>query len=313
MLQNLNLTQLRTTIAGLGTDNKSFKTIKSNKLAVITSTRESSKLAQEISKIYAAYNPRMVDDKNIHIAGFDIVVKQHRHQRDTIAKNISNEHKFVEYVNQSIKDNGNEPLDITISSNARSFKLNSIVEASHVGNLDPRSGSKADTILWSKSGQKYPISLKQDNASRWGSPDLELKNVAEKFYTYVLKKGYTTVLAKNNIYSLNPPIGFKLNDRIANYMVFGNDIKPNGAVVIKTWDGSDFNLSHEQNGSLNIKCSYLYRSYGDLAEKHIPYFVMRNDMSRSVASNIIPPGIRYEVVYEGGGKRGVKLIEYHAS
>lgn len=313
MPQNINLTQLRTTISGLGTDNKDFKTITSTKLAVITSTRESDKLATQIVKMYAVYKPKLVDNKHVLIGNFEIVIKQHRHQKSAVAANISNEFKFVEYINQAIKDNGNEPLDISFFANmGKSFKVGHIVQATHSGQVDTRSGNKSDAILITKTGNKIPISLKQDNASRWGSPDAELKSVAEKFFNYVTEQGLTTVVgspSNPNIFTVNPPIGFKLNDRIASYMIFGNDIRPNGCVIIKTWDASDFDLNFNTN-VLTVKCSYIYRSYNDVVEKHIPYFAMRNDASRKVASNIIPPGIRYEVVYEGGGKRGVKIIDY---
>lgn len=310
-LMPINLTFLRTKISKLGTDRKDFKTLRSNKLAVITSNRESEKLTTYIADEFKQYKPKQITDKSINIGGYEVVVRRSRDQRSSLPDNISNEYKFVEYINQAIMDNG-YTVSINLKSPNKQFSIKNVIKALHVGSVDIFANKKADVLLQS-SNSLVPISLKKENASFWGSPDKELKSIAEKFFTYIIKNKLvqlSTLPDNKNVNYIYPRIAFPLPESIGKSIVFGNDIINNhGAILIRSWKASDFILDYQKENVLDISALYMYRSYSDIDQKHKPYFVFNNDASRKVASNIIPPGIRYSIVYQS--KLGqAKIVNY---
>lgn len=307
----INLTSLRTNISKLGTDRKDFKTLRSNKLAVIASIRESTKLIPLIINAFKNYKLTQITERSINIGGYEVVIKRMRDQRDTTPLGVKNEYKFSEYINQAINDNG-YIVNISFKSSNNRWSIKNILNATNVGAEDIFSGKKADIILTTSEGYKIPISLKRDDAAFWGSPDTYLRPIAERFFKYIIDKKIVTLehLSGNkDIFKITPRVAFKLPENIGKYMIFGTDILPNGAILIRSWRASDFVMDYNKENNLDITCSSIFQNYNQIDSRHMPYFVFNNDASRNVSSKIIPRGIRYSIMY--GGKMGqAKIIDY---
>lgn len=315
-LKAITFTELKAGLSSLGKDNIDVVKVQTTKIALIVTTRDEQNILAEIAEKFIEFESEIIDAKNIKISGYHIQIKLRKNQRKKIVHHLKNEDNFVEYINDAVKDNGGS-LTINFKSNQKIFEVHDIVKAKHVGSTGTLgTGKKADAILIDCAGKEIPISLKQDNAGSWASADSSMKEIAEKFYVHGLDKYHTRVephKEKKGVYTLIQPIGFKLNERVAKPMIFGKDILPNGAIIVRTWTPTDFDLDPIKE-ILTIKCSYIYRNFEDLDEQHRAYLILRNDSTRKVASRIIPPGIRFEVVSGAGGKlRGVQLLQYNAA
>jgi hypothetical protein len=315
-LKSITFTELKAGLSTLGKDNVEVVKTHTTKVKLVVTYRDANLIMSEITDKFIEYEMEVINAYHVIISGFDIQVKMRANQRKKIVRHLKNEDNFVEYINDAIKDNFGS-LTIVLKSNQKVFTLPDITKAKHVGSTGTLgTGKKADAILIDTDGVEYPISLKQDNAGSWASADSSMKEIAEKFYVYGLDKYLTRVEAhkeKKGVYTLIQPIGFKLNERVAKPMIFGKDILPKGAIVVRTWSPADFELDPIKE-VLTIKCSHIYRNFEDLDEEHRAYLILRNDSTRKVASRILPPGIRFEVVSGAGGKlRGVQLLQYKAA
>lgn len=313
-LGGISFTSLKANLDLLGKDKTEIRKLTTVKIALIVTSRDLPTIVKEIVTYFNGFELKEIDDRNVMISGFHITIKLRKDQRKKPKPGLDNEAMFVSYINDAIKDNG-APLTLKFHGEGKEWLVEDVTAVKYVGNKNVFAGNKADAILVTFQNKKIPISLKKDNASKWASPDKTMKPTAEKFFQEMIDRKLTSISElpqKKNVFKINP-IGFELDERNAKEMIFGNDVLVgDGAVIIRSFQPSDFDLN-DQKEILNIKCSFIFRKYSDLTQKHKAYLILSNDSTRKVASNILPAGIRPEVVSGGTRLYGVKLVTYHAA
>ena len=94
-------------------------------------------------------------------------------------------------------------------------------------------------------------------------------------------------LTDKGVYYLKPNVAFLPSIDEKNDVVFGSDILPNGAVIVKSFDSESI-VSIDDNGWLEISVTKVITSLKDLDEHDDVVFLVRNDSSRN------PKGLGYK-------------------
>ena len=225
---------------------------------------------------------------------------------------VENEHFCVDTINDMVKEIGN-PEGIRVqfkqqgSSRRKTYK--NIVSVKQVGG-DTKGRKKADILVTNKSGISYPISIKKDGYEMLESADSYYTGKARKKFDRLMKEGKVELeflkekrgrQGKYNVWKVAPNFAIKATPQEKKDVVFGSDIiTKKGAVVVRTFRGSDFKYDGKKN-LLVINCTEVIY---EMSHAKAVWFLVRNDETRNASSRYpksreIPAGIRVIAYIDG--------------
>lgn len=186
------------------------------------------------------------------------------------------------------------PINIKFIGHNKVFKCIGVVNCILTG-LDTKNRSKSDIVL--KGNIDYPISLKKDNAEVWESADNYIGEKARKILDKLINNGIVELkLTDNGVYYLKPNVAFLPDEKEKNDVVFGSDILPNGAVIVKSFD-ADIEIRVNDDGWLEIPVTKVITNLNDLDDHDDVVFLIRNNSSRN-SKKLGYKGLRVLAVYK---------------
>ena len=177
------------------------------------------------------------------------------------------------------------PINIKFVGKNKVFKCVGVMNCKLTG-TSTKGRRKADLVL--QGNIEYPISLKKDNAEVWESADSYMGRRARAILDELIKDGRIELkLTDKGVYYLKPNVAFLPSIDEKNDVVFGSDILPNGAVIVKSFDSESI-VSIDDNGWLEIPVTKVITNLNDLDDHDDVVFLVRNDSSRN------PKGLGYK-------------------
>ena len=224
----------------------------------------------------------------IDAPGFGSVVIKNSNRQGNKSAGIENEIYIINTINKALAD-GDGPMKVIFKAGRKTYVCDNVTNVKEMGR-DTSGRKKADIILEGR--KNYPISLKKDNAGAWESADKKYGAEAGKIVRELVKANKVTLTTIAGGYGrISPEIAVPISDRNANDVIFGSDLKPNGAVVVRTFGPNDFNIDFLK-GTITITCSSIIRTLKDVKKTDKePIIIIRNDKSRS-SKAIGIPGLR---------------------
>jgi len=300
-----NIVELQASLKKIGI--KDFKKISSNRFSVLTDNNRVEmlqKIADHFSEYGAVYDSDFGSSSigMVRIGKFAIGASP-KSKQGRASAGIQNEYTLINMVNSALADG---PMDLVFKSKNKDFKIPMAVKAVAVGG-DTKNRKKADINIIDIKGNKYPISIKKDNAEIWESADSywgdQMKKIVEREVAAGNAKLEPHPTVKS-VYTLTPNLAVKANKQEVTNVVFGSDILPNGCVIEKTFNGKyDIDAATE---SIIIDVNKIITSPSELKGDYEVYFLIRNDSSRK-GSKI--PGLRVLAVKKTRINKNVKVVK----
>lgn len=274
--------QLEKRLAGLGY--KEFKRVSSKRTAVLTNGNRIDMLEQ-IQKYLVHDGAKYTKNVSgssiggvVFPNGLTILAKPVSKQ-GSMSAGTQNEHALNDNINKFIKDNAGEPLKIVFVSGTKKYTIPDAT-GSILTKADVRGNKKADVVVKGKT-KNYPISIKKENAEYWGSTETYYGARAREVIHKAVEDQKVKLTDMGGYYTLQPAIAVKaVKDDDIDYVVFGSDIKPNGAVITSTFVSSDFKYDGKNN-TLTISVASIITKKEDIPDKYYPYFIIRNSRARN--------------------------------
>jgi hypothetical protein len=248
---------------------------------------------------------------------YKISVKSKK-QQDKSSPGVSNEQFLVQKINKYLEEHKNINL-IFFSSNFSLFYGDVTVCYATENRKTRKSRNKADMIIRTQNCNRS-FSIKQVDAERWESADTSCGKIALQKLEDALSSGKTSLIHVcdsngNRMYrNTQPPspimrveneIFWAADSNEQQKIIFGDDVVDGGAVLINTFDDSHFEFN-ESEKTLNVCCDRLYTPQTPIRSQDVPYWIVRNDVTRNCRKLGIM-GIRIESVFCSRIKYGVEV------
>lgn len=214
---------------------------------------------------------------------------------------LGNEDAMINGIEQFTK---NGPMTVCITDGKKKYEYKNVIGVEEVGR-DTTNRKKADVRLKIKGGGKIPISIKKDNAEIWESADSYYSSIAKKVVDREEIRGTIAIEQKGSISYMQPNLGIKTTNSEKRDVVFGSDLLNKGFVVVKTFRGSDFQMSKDGD-MLYVYVTQIIDKISDLKGKDDIFFLIRNDSSRKGSK--IRPGLRVLAVKGTRINKNVKVV-----
>ena len=286
----------------------SFKDKSTRTVFVLTDDKDRVALLEKIEKMFKQEGAKY--DVNKGASSLGAVVIGHftigaspASKQGKGSAGLGNEDAFIDNINQFVEEG---PLHIRFKAGSKIFTVKDVVKAEEVGR-DTSGRKKSDVNLVTKNGIKVPISLKKDGAEIWESADTYWAAKAKKIVDDLVEKDEVTLSeVTGTIKRISPQVAKKATPAEAKAVVFGSDIiAKKGAVLYRTWRGSDFKVNANEN--LDVTTTSIYRTQQEVAAgPNQVYFLIRNDSSRRGSK--IYPGIRVLAVGKTRINKNVKMV-----
>ena len=196
------------------------------------------------------------------------------------------------------------PITVCITDGKKKYEYKNVIGVEEVGR-DTTNRKKADVRLMIQGGKKIPISIKKDNAEIWESADSYYASTAKRIVDREEARGTIVVEEKNSISSMQPNLGIKTTNSEKKDVVFGSDLLNKGFVVVRSFRGSDFQMSRDGD-MLYVYVTQIIDKISDLKGKDDIFFLIRNDSSRKGSK--IRPGLRVLAVKATRINKNVKVV-----
>ena len=214
---------------------------------------------------------------------------------------LGNEDAMINGIEQFTK---NGPMTVCITDGKKKYEYKNVIGVEEVGR-DTTNRKKADVRLKIQGGKKIPISIKKDNAEIWESADSYYSSIAKKVVDREEVRGTIAIEQKGSISYMQPNLGIKTTSSEKRDVVFGSDLLNKGFVVVKTFRGSDFQMSKDGD-MLYVYVTQIIDKISDLKGKDDIFFLIRNDSSRKGSK--IRPGLRVLAVKGTRINKNVKVV-----
>lgn len=214
---------------------------------------------------------------------------------------LGNEDAMINGIEQFTKGG---PITVCITDGKKKYEYKNVIGVEEVGR-DTTNRKKADVRLKIKGGKKIPISIKKDNAEIWESADSYYSSIAKKVVDREEIRGTIAIEQKGSISYMQPNLGIKTTNSEKRDVVFGSDLLNKGFVVVKTFRGSDFQMSKDGD-MLYVYVTQIIDKISDLKGKDDIFFLIRNDSSRKGSK--IRPGLRVLAVKGTRINKNVKVV-----
>jgi hypothetical protein len=300
MLSHYTEESLITVLKSIGYTNIVKKS--GNKFAILTDKNRSTILQNVASKIPNSIYDKTPTSKSsigeVKIDKFSILAKPASRQGSASA-GVNNEKILVDTINKLTKTG---PINVIFKAPNKTYYVTGCFIAKSVGS-DVSGRKKADIILIDQSNKLYPISIKKDNAEAWESADTYFNKQAKILIERAVSNRITTLVDKGTYFMIEPNIAVPATRIEKESVVFGSDIKNNGAVITKTFSPSSFNINED---TLTIECSYIITDINDVKGDKDVFFLIRNDKTRKSIKEY--PGIRILAVYKKRINPNIKVM-----
>ena len=214
---------------------------------------------------------------------------------------LGNEDAMINGIEQFTKGG---PITVCITDGKKKYEYKNVIGVEEVGR-DTTNRKKADVRLKIQGGKKIPISIKKDNAEIWESADSYYSSIAKKVVDREEVRGTIVVEEKNRISSMQPNLAIKTTNSEKRDVVFGSDLLNKGFVVVRSFRGSDFQMSRDGD-MLYVYVTQIIDKVSDLNGKDDIFFLIRNDSSRKGSK--IRPGLRVLAVKGTRINKNVKVV-----
>ena len=214
---------------------------------------------------------------------------------------LGNEDAMINGIEQFTKGG---PITVCITDGRKKYEYKNVIGVEEVGR-DTTNRKKADVRLKIQGGKKIPISIKKDNAEIWESADSYYSSIAKKVVDREEVRGTIVVEEKNRISSMQPNLAIKTTNSEKRDVVFGSDLLNKGFVVVRSFRGSDFQMSRDGD-MLYVYVTQIIDKVSDLNGKDDIFFLIRNDSSRKGSK--IRPGLRVLAVKGTRINKNVKVV-----
>lgn len=214
---------------------------------------------------------------------------------------LGNEDAMINGIEQFTKGG---PITVCITDGRKKYEYKNVIGVEEVGR-DTTNRKKADVRLKIQGGKKIPISIKKDNAEIWESADSYYSSIAKKVVDREEVRGTIAIEQKGSISYMQPNLGIKTTNSEKRDVVFGSDLLNKGFVVVKTFRGSDFQMSKDGD-MLYVYVTQIIDKISDLKGKDDIFFLIRNDSSRKGSK--IRPGLRVLAVKGTRINKNVKVV-----
>lgn len=305
-----SIDQLEKRIKGIGFD--SIKRLTSKRLAILTNENRINILEKVVSYLKpdgAKYTKNISGSSigGVQLPNGLVVLAKPLSRQGSLSAGTQNEIALNDNINNFCKENLGQPLKIVFVAGAKKYIIPDATGAK-LTKADTAGNKKADVVIMGVNNKKYPISIKQENAEYWGTTETyygaRAKDVINKA---VEEQKVKFEYHKNGEYfTLSPAIAVKANNADVDYVVFGSDIKPNGAVITSTFVSSDFQYDGSKN-TLTITVSNIITQKSDIPDKYYPYFIVRNSRARN-SKALGYPGLIVQAAYKKRIKGNVLIM-----
>lgn len=294
--------ELTTYLQGLGY--KSVSKLTNSKVAILTDDNRIDVLEDVAKKSGGKYNKTPLPESSVGkvtLGAFTVLAKPASKQGGGSA-GLGNEKMLVDTINKACKKG---PVNIVFyETGTKKYKVHGCVKAESVGR-DVANRKKADVILTDSKGNKFPISVKKDDAEMWESADTYYAEKALKAISEAIKQQKSSLIKHRGYYTIEPNIAVKATTQETRDVVFGSDIaKQSGAIITKTYASASFTQSGD---TLTIKVTDIITTMSDVSTDKKVYFLIRNDKTRRSLPNY--PGLRVLAVYKDRINKNVQVID----
>ncbi len=280
-----------------------FKPIQGRKVQVLTDEHRVSAMERIARLLGGVINPDPRKGSSlgcVEVGGFNVLVKPASRQGSNSA-GISNETFALEAIQAALEAGAK---NVRFKTAEREVLLKN-VQAVELTGRDTSARKKSDMVFHMTDGSVFKVSLKKDNAECWESADTFARDIVRGVLTKALEEQLVSLeKLPGNIFKISKNLAWRATKEQALDLVFGSDLRHNGAVVVKTFSRSSFSL---QGDTLEIEVSGILSELSDLDEDQHVYFLVRNDRSRlsGVAGY---PGLRVLAVTKSRITKNVVLL-----
>ena len=180
-----------------------------------------------------------------------------------------------------------------------------------VAGRDTGNRKKADILITSED-QRLPISIKKLDAAAWESADSLIGAKAKTIIDKLVDEGLVELIKIGErrdgspVYKLSKEIVIEPTVDEAMSAIFGNDINPEGGIIIQTFKPEHYT---QEGDVITVEAHAVIKSIEDIPHSHLMVWLLRNDKTRNIASigyaGIRPLGVTLE---RGFGKKGNKDV-----
>ena len=158
--------------------------------------------------------------------------------------------------------------------------IKNVTHADDVGG-DTKDNKKADIVLTTKANKKIPLSLKQENASFFGSIDAAFKEIFKRAVNFALKNRLLESHEFNNGENrIKPHLAIEPTEDEQTFFLFGSDIiEKKGAIIKQSFSKNDF--KHVSETQIDIAVERIWQSLKDFEEKDKAGIEIRNQLGRN--------------------------------
>lgn len=170
-------------------------------------------------------------------------------------------------------------ITIIFKDSKKTWKIDKVSGAEDVG-ADTSDNKKADLLI--HSGTKYiPLSLKQENASFFGSIDAKFKDLMKDTMRYAIGERVLDKHEFNNGENrISPHIAITPSKEEQDFFLFGTDIAKNKGAIIKASFKLD-SFEYTVPNTITIHVDKIWQSIKDFDEKDKPVIEIRNQLGRN--------------------------------
>lgn len=238
-------------------------------------------------------------------------------QQSKLSPGVSNEQVLVNKIHKYLKDYQN--INLTFYCDNFEIFYGDVTDCCATENRKTKRGrNKADMVIES-SRKKLCFSIKQKDAERWESADTSCGSTAKQKLQQAIDSGkvkLTNVVDTNGntmyrsgnppapIMRVEPEMYWQVEPDEQKRIIFGDDVVNGGAVLINTFADNDF-MFDESSKTLKVKCDRIYTPDRQVDQSDVPYWIVRNDVTRNCRKLGIM-GIRIESVFGSRIKYGVE-------
>lgn len=265
------------------------------------------------------YDPKYVNDPGLSSLGgivFDnspvtVVVKDTGKQGEQSA-GVANELELASIIESVVEAYGSANITF-VDPRGKKMTIKNCNRV-EVAGRDTADRKKADVVLASDKSS-LPISIKKLDADMWESADNLFGERARKILDQLVDDGIVELkkigtrklkTGPTDVFELSKEIVMEPTEEEALNAIFGNDLNPEGGVVIQTFKPEHFK---QDKNNVTVNAHAVITNAGEIPESHLMVWLLRNDSTRNGGSlgiaGIRPLGV---TLTRGIGKKGNKDV-----
>lgn len=269
-------------------------------------------LLTRMQQAFPDLSPAIGSDAKISSLGYigfqgdptKIVVKDVGIQGDKSA-GVANEAELANLLKSMVE--AYKSINVTFRDDrGKTLEIRDVTDVELTGK-DVKDRKKADVVLKSQS-QRLPVSLKKLDAETWESADTMFGAKAREIIDRLVDNGVVTLtkLGEKDGYKLSKEIVVEPTEEEAMSAIFGQDINPEGGIVIQTFKPEHF---VQDGNSVAIDAHAVIKNKQDIPESHLMVWLIRNNAGR-LSKSLGIRGLRpmASVLTRAIGRRGDKDV-----